>query len=261
MRERWTAERSASGRSLSTRRFWERVLASPRRRSSQPLDARGRRGRAVALCGAFGWRHFYGADAGTAGRDKANSAQAPAPIPVTVAQAKKADFPVYLNGLGAVEPYQTVLIRSRVDGAIVKIAFKQGQMVKQGDVLAQDRSASLSGGARSGAGEEGAGRGEPERRAAQPAALRRPRQEGFRFASAARHPAGDGRSTDRADQGRPGDHRQRPDASRLYDNPLSAHGQDGLSPGRRRQHRARRRHDGHRDDCPVAADLGRVHGA
>jgi multidrug efflux system membrane fusion protein len=50
---------------------------------------------------------------------------------------KKADFPVYLNGLGAVEPYQTVLIRSRVDGAIVKIAFRQGQMVKQGDVLAQ----------------------------------------------------------------------------------------------------------------------------
>ena len=80
---------------------------------------------------------FTAPDAGTAGRDKANSAQAPAPIPVTVAQAKKADFPVYLNGLGAVEPYQTVLIRSRVDGAITKIAFKQGQMVKQGDVLAQ----------------------------------------------------------------------------------------------------------------------------
>ena len=92
---------------------------------------------AVAVCGVFGWRHFYGADAGTEGRDKANSGQAPAPIPVTIAQAKKADFPVYLNGLGAVEPYQTVLIRSRVDGAVTKIAFKQGQMVKQGDVLAQ----------------------------------------------------------------------------------------------------------------------------
>jgi multidrug efflux system membrane fusion protein len=36
-----------------------------------------------------------------------------------------------------VEPYQTVLIRSRVDGQVVKIAFKQGQMVKQGDVLVQ----------------------------------------------------------------------------------------------------------------------------
>jgi len=91
----------------------------------------------VALCGYFGWRHFYGADAGTAAPGAANSAQAPTPIPVTIAQAKTADFPVYLNGLGAVEPYQTVLIRSRVDGQVVKIAFKQGQMVKEGDVLVQ----------------------------------------------------------------------------------------------------------------------------
>ena len=91
----------------------------------------------VALCGYFGWRHFYGIDAGTAGPGAANSAQAPTPIPVTIGQAKTADFPVYLNGLGAVEPYQTVLIRSRVDGAVTKIAFKQGQMVKEGDVLVQ----------------------------------------------------------------------------------------------------------------------------
>jgi multidrug efflux system membrane fusion protein len=92
---------------------------------------------ALALCSYFGWRHFYGAETGTAGPDKANSLQAPAPIPVTVAQAKKADFPVYLNGLGAVEPYQTVLVRSRVDGEVIKVAFKQGQMVKEGDVLVQ----------------------------------------------------------------------------------------------------------------------------
>ncbi|MGD0562862.1 MAG: efflux RND transporter periplasmic adaptor subunit [Roseiarcus sp.] len=91
----------------------------------------------VALCAYFGWRHFYGGDAGTAGPGAVNSVQAPTPIPVTIAQAKKADFAVYLNGLGAVEPYQTVLIRSRVDGEVVKIAFKQGQMVKQGDVLVQ----------------------------------------------------------------------------------------------------------------------------
>ncbi len=118
---------------LPTRRSWERVLTSllhSRWTLSAALVA-------LALCGAFGLRHFYGADAGTAGPRAANSAQAPTPIPVTVAQVKTADFPVYLNGLGAVEPYQTVLIRSRVDGAITKIAFRQGQMVKQGDVLAQ----------------------------------------------------------------------------------------------------------------------------
>ena len=118
---------------LSTHRSWERVLVSL-------LHSRWTLAAAVAvvaLCGYFGWRNFYGADAGTAGPGAANSAQAPTPIPVTIAQAKLADFPVYLNGLGAVEPYQTVLIRSRVDGAVTKIAFKQGQMVKEGDVLVQ----------------------------------------------------------------------------------------------------------------------------
>ena len=62
-------------------------------------------------------------------------AQAPVGIPVTVAQAVIADFPVYLNGLGSVEPYETVTVRSRVDGQIIKIAFKQGQMVKKDDIL------------------------------------------------------------------------------------------------------------------------------
>jgi multidrug efflux system membrane fusion protein len=119
-------------RTLSTGCSWERVLASLLRSRWTLAAALA----ALALCGAYGWRHYYGADAGAAGADKANSAQAPTPVPVTIAQVKTADFPVYLNGLGAVQPYQTVLVRSRVDGAITKIAFRQGQMVKQGDILA-----------------------------------------------------------------------------------------------------------------------------
>ncbi len=85
---------------------------------------------AVALGGYLGWHHSYGGGAGTA-----SPAQVPAAIPVTAAKAQIADFPVYLNGLGTVEPYQTVTVRSRVDGQITKIAFKQGQMVKKGDIL------------------------------------------------------------------------------------------------------------------------------
>ena len=112
-------------------------MASPRSSLLRSRWALAAAVAAVALCGYFGWRHFSGDETGTAGLSAANSLQAPAPIPVTVAQAKEADFPVYLSGLGAVEPYQTVLIRSRVDGQVVKIAFKQGQMVKQGDVLVQ----------------------------------------------------------------------------------------------------------------------------
>lgn len=92
---------------------------------------------AVAFCGYFGWTHFYSNDLGRAAPDKANGLATTAAIPVTLAQAKKADFPVYLNGLGVVEPYQTVLVRSRVDGEVIKIDFKQGQMVKEGDVLVE----------------------------------------------------------------------------------------------------------------------------
>ena len=61
----------------------------------------------------------------------------PAPIVVSVTPAKRSDFPVILEGLGQVQAYNTVLVRARVDGEIVKIAFKEGQMVKAGDLLAQ----------------------------------------------------------------------------------------------------------------------------
>jgi multidrug efflux system membrane fusion protein len=87
----------------------------------------------AAVCGYLGWRAYEGAAANTS---KAQNAP-PAPIPVTVAAVRKADFPVYLNGLGVVQPYDTVTVSSRVDGEIIKIDFRQGQIVKQGDILAQ----------------------------------------------------------------------------------------------------------------------------
>jgi multidrug efflux system membrane fusion protein len=64
-------------------------------------------------------------------------ASAPVPIPATVQTIQKADFPVYLNGLGTVQPYNTVTVQSRVDGQVVKVGFRQGQMVKEGDVLVE----------------------------------------------------------------------------------------------------------------------------
>jgi multidrug efflux system membrane fusion protein len=60
-----------------------------------------------------------------------------APIVVTVTPVKRADFPVLLQSIGQVQAYNTVLVRARVDGQIMKIAFNEGQMVKQGDLLAQ----------------------------------------------------------------------------------------------------------------------------
>src|SRR5271154_3873226 len=58
-------------------------------------------------------------------------------VPVVVATAQRGDLPVYLNGLGTVTAFNTVTVRSRVDGQIVKINFTEGQFVHQGDALVE----------------------------------------------------------------------------------------------------------------------------
>jgi membrane fusion protein, multidrug efflux system len=58
-------------------------------------------------------------------------------IPVTAGTVAVEDVPVFLNGIGTVQAYNTVAIKSRVDGQIVKINFKEGEEVKVGDPLFQ----------------------------------------------------------------------------------------------------------------------------
>lgn len=74
-------------------------------------------------------------------RDKARAAAAAAngrpAVPVTVAIAETRDVPVVIRGLGNVQAYKTVAIRSRVEGQIVKISFEEGHDVKAGDQLFQ----------------------------------------------------------------------------------------------------------------------------
>ncbi|RTL52926.1 MAG: efflux RND transporter periplasmic adaptor subunit [Bradyrhizobiaceae bacterium] len=72
-----------------------------------------------------------------AGSGHKTVAAKPQPVPVTVATVEKADFPVYQLGLGSVQGFNTVQVRSRVDGQIDKIAFTEGQIVSQGDLLVQ----------------------------------------------------------------------------------------------------------------------------
>jgi multidrug efflux system membrane fusion protein len=93
---------------------------------------------AILVASYAGWRYFAAFKATNAAIEStATSRKAgdPAPIPVTVASVQKADFPVYLNGLGTVQPFRTVTVRSRVDGQITEVAFRQGRAVKEGDVL------------------------------------------------------------------------------------------------------------------------------
>jgi multidrug efflux system membrane fusion protein len=90
----------------------------------------------AAGVGYFGWQRFRGEDRATAASN-AQKAAARASVRVTIAPVEKADFPVYLTGLGTVQAFNTVVVRSRVDGQIDKIAFKEGQLVNQGDLLAE----------------------------------------------------------------------------------------------------------------------------
>ncbi|MDE3736799.1 MdtA/MuxA family multidrug efflux RND transporter periplasmic adaptor subunit [Metapseudomonas resinovorans] len=58
------------------------------------------------------------------------------PVPVRVATITQGDFPVYLKALGTVTALNTVNVRGRVDGELVKLPFEEGQQVKAGDLLA-----------------------------------------------------------------------------------------------------------------------------
>jgi membrane fusion protein, multidrug efflux system len=59
------------------------------------------------------------------------------PVPVTTGIVEVRDFPIYLIGLGTVHAFNTVTVRVRVDGEVQKIAFREGQDVRVGDLLAQ----------------------------------------------------------------------------------------------------------------------------
>jgi multidrug efflux system membrane fusion protein len=82
----------------------------------------------IVLAAMWGWySHTH----------RAAVARPAVPAPVHVAVVERKDFPIVLTGLGTVQPANTVTVRSRVDGQIETVAFEEGQIVKQGDLLVQ----------------------------------------------------------------------------------------------------------------------------
>ena len=85
---------------------------------------------AAVVC--LGWYFRSGPSAGvTPQRPVAPS------VPVAAALAERRDFPIFLTGLGAVQAYNIVTVKARVDGHLEKVAFVEGQTVSEGEVLAQ----------------------------------------------------------------------------------------------------------------------------
>lgn len=58
------------------------------------------------------------------------------PVPVVAGKVEQKDMPIYLDGLGTVQAFNTVTVHARVDGALVQVNFSEGQDVKAGDLLA-----------------------------------------------------------------------------------------------------------------------------
>lgn len=93
---------------------------------------------AILAGGFFLWRSTHKPQTtAAAGRGRGDrNADGNARIPVAVTPALRRDLPVYLDGLGSVEPLNTVTLKSRVDGQMMEVRFKEGQEVKNGDLLA-----------------------------------------------------------------------------------------------------------------------------
>ena len=73
--------------------------------------------------------------------DKSNAGPAghrdDGPVPVSVTTVKQQDVPIYMDGLGTVQAFNTVTVRAQVGGQLVKVPFKEGDEVKAGDLIAQ----------------------------------------------------------------------------------------------------------------------------
>ena len=182
-----------------------------------------------------------------------------AAVRVTIAPVEKTDFPVYLTGLGTVQAFNTVVVRSRVDGQIDKIAFKEGQLVKQGDLLAEidprPYQAALD-----------QAKAKKEQDEANLANInldlqRYHQARRIRDAAAARYPALHRVAIDGTDRGRRSRHRQRADPARLYRHQGADLRRRRLAPGRYRQHRQCRDPDRHCHDRADRADRRDFHRA
>jgi multidrug efflux system membrane fusion protein len=89
----------------------------------------------LALAAAYWWNGRGRSAAAKSGSAKTGRGAAGAAVPVVAVQAQKGNIGVYVSGLGAITPIYTVTVKSRVDGELIAVHFKEGDLVKKGDPL------------------------------------------------------------------------------------------------------------------------------
>src|SRR5689334_15881724 len=189
---------------------------------------------AAALLIAAGVHWLLPADAAREPAGSANSAhtgqqaagqpaQQKRAVPVLATAASARDFPIIIRGLGSVQAFNTVTVKSRVDGQITQVAFQEGQHVKAGDVLMQIDPRPYA--TRASHCEQGEGRSQSSERAARsgPPCGASTDASGP-DAAAKRHAKGAGRSADRGSSGRSGADRRGQAQRRLRDGALADRG-------------------------------------
>ena len=92
---------------------------------------------AIAAGAYFYFEHHTETPSAPSPSGKTRGGGADRSLPVTGVAAKSADVAVYINGLGTVTPTNTVTVRARVDGQLMRVLFREGQAVKAGDLLAE----------------------------------------------------------------------------------------------------------------------------
>src|SRR5450432_921860 len=95
----------------------------------------------LAVAGAAGYYYYpqvtQGASKTEKGGEKPVAKRPGQAVPVVAAASRRGDLAIYLTGLGSVSAYNTVTIRTRIDGELIKVAFTEGQLVHEGDLLAE----------------------------------------------------------------------------------------------------------------------------
>ena len=111
------------------------------KRSPNPVKPRKKRGVWVwfAVLFVIALSSYYLVRRNSQNATATKSAARPAAraIPVVTATAARGSMGVYLNGLGLATAFNTVIVRTRVDGELIKVAFEEGQLVHAGDLLAK----------------------------------------------------------------------------------------------------------------------------